>query len=173
MTTVTLPVARALQAEELDVATAMDGLDTCRRMLQSWCEEPGSVFSEILGKAKKVADVVEVEIRPPRCASQSQYRANAGDCGNSGTYCRVNRFLPLLHSVLRQLQARFGERQQESFQLCGLLPARVKPWEDVGIAVMRYAEFLDQEQSSWRRLNTSCGTQPGLESRARRDRLQH
>ena len=130
----------------MDVATAMEGLDTCSRVLQSWCEEPEGTFAEILGKAQKIQDALDVDIRPPRCASRSQYRANAGDCEDAGAYYRINCFLPLFHSVLRQLRARFGERQQVSFKLCGLLPAHLKPWEDVHTAVMRYAKFLDQEQ---------------------------
>ena len=124
----------------------MEGLNTCTRVLQAWSEEPGDTFTEVLDKARKVADILDVDIRPPRCATKSQYRANAGDCGDASTYYRVNCFLPLLHSVLRQLKARFGERQQESFKLCGLLPACLKPWDDIQCVVLRYADFLDQIQ---------------------------
>ena len=81
----------------MDVATAMEGLDTCSRVLQSWCEEPEGTFAEILGKAQKMGDALDVDIRPPRCAStRSQYRANAGDCEDAGAYYRINCFLPLL-----------------------------------------------------------------------------
>ena len=47
----------------MDVATAMEGLDTCSRVLQSWCEEPECTFAEILGKAQKMRDALDVDIR--------------------------------------------------------------------------------------------------------------
>ena len=77
-----LPVTRALQAKRMDVVTALEGVSTCTKVLhlQAWREQPNERFAEDMAKVQKVADTLDVTIKPPRCAAKSIYRANAGDC---------------------------------------------------------------------------------------------
>ena len=143
---VLLPVSRSLQARGTDVATAAQGLDACIQTLQSWRDEPEQQMAAILKRAETAADSLGVSIRPPRCPARSTHRANSGDCGSTTDYFRINCFLPLLSGTIEQLRARFGQRQQLSLALCGLLPAQLKPWADVKSAILRYQTFLENEQ---------------------------
>ncbi|XP_043215486.1 uncharacterized protein LOC122378457 [Amphibalanus amphitrite] len=146
ITAIMLPVARALQAKQMDAVTALEAVQACTKVLQSWREQPDERFAEVMTKAEQAAESLGVVIKPPRCASKSVYRANAGDSDDPIGYYRVNCFLPLLSSTLQQLEQRFGERQQTSFKLRDLLPAYMKPWEEVESALLRYSDFLDPPQ---------------------------
>ncbi|KAF0303506.1 repressor of the inhibitor of the protein kinase [Amphibalanus amphitrite] len=141
-----LPVSRALQAKSIDVATAAQGLDACIETLQRWRDEPEEQVANILIRADAVADDLGVTIAPPRCPARATHRANAGNCGDRASYYRVNCFLPLLSGTLEQMRARFGQNQQVSLKLCGLLPAQLKPWTEVEAVILRYRQFLDNEE---------------------------
>ena len=81
-----------------------------------------------------------------RCPPRATHRANVGNCGDRASYYRVNCFLPLLSGTLEQTRARFGEKQQVSLKLCGLLPAQLKPWIEVDPVILRYKKFLGNEK---------------------------
>ena len=52
----------------------------------------------------------------------------------------------LLPAALQQLEQRFGEREQTSCKLRGLLPAYLEPREKVEPVVLQYGDFLDCPQ---------------------------
>ena len=143
---VLLPVSRALQAKDMDIVTAERLLESATQIVQEWRREPEQKFAEIFSDAERAAERLGEVIHPPRCASSSVYRANAGECADSANYFRINIFIPLLANIQLQMEARFGERQQTSLRLRGLLPSQLKPWSDIEEAVERYSNVLDGQQ---------------------------
>ena len=78
-------------------------------------------FSEVWEVAAASAEVLGVELRKPRTAKFSFYRANAGGTGCSPEeYYRVNAWY--LDGVLADLRVRFGPRQKQAAQLERLIP---------------------------------------------------
>ena len=146
VSTVLLPVSRAVQAKSMDVTTSQQLLDAATKIFGEWRSEPEQKFKEVFKEAEQLAEELGESIRPPRCASSSVYRANAGDCSDAMVYFRINIFIPLLATIHQQLEARFGDRQQTSLRLRGLLPSQLQPWSDIKEAVEQYASVLDGHQ---------------------------
>ena len=73
-------------------------------------------------------------------------RRTVRDYSDALTCFKINIFIPLLATIPKQLEARFGDRQQTSLRLCCRLPIWLRPWSDIKKAVEQYSSILEGHQ---------------------------
>lgn len=122
----TLPLSRLLQSTKLDAVSAIDAYNDVSSVLQSKRENADSVFQQIFKKAQNMASKLDVEIIKPRIVKRSVYRANQLNSDSiPEVFYRISIYIPILDSVINDLQNRFSEDVLNSFDLRLLMPATI------------------------------------------------
>ena len=139
-----LPTTRSLQKVGSDFVQAMHDIGDMISSLQSLRTQDG--FHKLFQEASSVAEtLLDCDIKKPRTAYRSVYRAAAAATAEDTAedYYRINVFYPAVDSILRDLELRFGPKQQMSMSLSHLIPA-VMP-----------AEFNEEEtEAAWKQLES-------------------
>jgi hypothetical protein len=137
------PVSQSLQQVGADIVSALQQIDDLVSVLCEWRTNVESKFADLYTKAEKLGEALEVTLVPPRVVKRSQYRSNVGNCQNAADYYRVNVYVPLLDTVVSDIESRFSAHQRQSFALAGLIPSQLKDWDTVKAAVEKYTDSLD------------------------------
>lgn len=120
----TLCLSRLLQSINLDSVSAIDAYNDVLLVLQKKRENVDSVFQQIFKKIQDMGTKLDVVIVKPRTAKKSVYRANHPQPDtNPEVFYRTSIYIPILDSVINDLQNRFSENVFNSFDLRLLMPA--------------------------------------------------
>lgn len=115
---ITRPLSEHLQAEFLDIQSAMDSVSDCRTVLQTYRNDCDH-FERIYNSACTLHGEPEIEM--PRTAGRQTHRSNA-PASSSIDHFRVNTYLPFLDAILQQIDERFSIHAKAIGQLSMLLP---------------------------------------------------
>ncbi|XP_025192639.1 52 kDa repressor of the inhibitor of the protein kinase-like [Melanaphis sacchari] len=145
----TLPLSRLLQSIKLDAVTAIDAYNDVLSVLQTKRENADPVFQQIFKKAQNMASKLDVEIIKPRIAKRSVYRANQLNSDSiPEVFYRISIYIPILDSVINDLQNRFSEDVLNSFDLRILMPATID-FEALKKSEENNAICLEAEYDVW------------------------
>ncbi|CAH1113694.1 unnamed protein product [Psylliodes chrysocephalus] len=86
-------------------------------------EQVNTVFQQLFDEAKELAEQLNVEIKCPRLVSRQVHRANNQPAQLAEEYFRRSVYIPLLDSIINDLQERLSPEVLDLFQL-GVLIAK-------------------------------------------------
>ena len=135
---VTKPLSLRLQAPSRDLLKAVQSVDECIDVLESYRDE---AYDDLYSR---VEETLGHPIPMPRLAGRQRHRSNH-QVSTSRDYYRVAVFLPYIDACLVQLRERFKSHRARGQFLCSLLPSACvsRSFSDVEEAVEMYASFLD------------------------------
>ncbi|CAG0902812.1 unnamed protein product, partial [Darwinula stevensoni] len=103
--TITLPIARSIQAEDMDLVSAFEQLDALRATLGTWRQEAETAFSKIFLEAAEKAELLGIVVKLPRTSQQTKRFDAPSACPEE--YYRRALFIPFLDDILMDLSSRF------------------------------------------------------------------
>lgn len=165
------PVSISLQKPGSDIVAALQQVTTVIDIFKSWLDAADVKMSELFGKVSSMAEKLDIQLVLPRVPRRSVYRSNAGGtaCTSVEQYYRINVFIPLLNTLINDLDRRFGAHQRSSMSLSALIPAYLKSWEDLKPAVEKYSDHVDSlvvvegEFLLWRQFWSTKATEERLQ----------
>lgn len=106
----TLPLARKLQAEYMDVLTAMELVNATISSLQAHRENSIRHFKQLYKKSEDLACEMGTEIKKPRTVGFQKNRSNI-QTHSVEEYFRISVYLPFLDYLINELSSRFPKSQ--------------------------------------------------------------
>lgn len=141
------PLTARLQTPNQDIVQALSLVDHVQNALKGLRDQ----YSTVWNSTVTLAQELEVEMTPPRVPPKSKQRSNV-PASSPEEYYRRNLFLPLVDSLLADMEARFSSQQQTAMKLAMLVPAHLiekeYKWEDVQEAVQKYKKILPDGDAS-------------------------
>ncbi|XP_055857002.1 uncharacterized protein LOC129919917 [Episyrphus balteatus] len=121
---VTVSLSRFLQKASLDLSKATDAVKDVMSVLEEKRKEADSVFGKLFSEAKKIGELLEVEIKKPRIVSKQIHRDNNQPAQSTEEYFRRAIYIPLLDSVLTDFKDRLSQDVLSLFELGVFLPKK-------------------------------------------------
>ncbi|KAL5244199.1 hypothetical protein ACI65C_011609 [Semiaphis heraclei] len=122
---VTFPISKLLQGKDEDIFTASkyikDIISTLKKYRSNCDEEFNSIFRE----SENILKTLNVEVKLPRLYGHQKYRNNITNIDKPEDYYRINLYIPLLDSILEDLNSRFINKENKNFlALMQLVPSK-------------------------------------------------
>lgn len=117
-----LPLSRLLQKKTLDLEKAATLVLDLISVLKTDREHCSEKFSNIFSKASDILSKLGAEMMVPRVTQKRQVHRVSVPSTSAEEYYRRAIYIPLLDSVISNLQARFSSDVLLSFKLTNLLP---------------------------------------------------
>ncbi|CAK1597798.1 unnamed protein product [Parnassius mnemosyne] len=118
----TVSLSRILQSNSIDLKKATDAINDTLSVLQNKRENVDLIYRQIFEDAKEVAEQLDVEIKCPRIVSKQIHRANNQPAQFAEEYFRRAIYIPLLDSIISDLQDRLSPYVLNLFQLSVFMP---------------------------------------------------
>ncbi|XP_054263675.1 52 kDa repressor of the inhibitor of the protein kinase-like [Macrosteles quadrilineatus] len=119
----TLPLAKQLQAEYMDVLSALALVDATLKSLNEQRTDCIKNFKILYEKAQQLATKMGSDIKKPRIIGSQRHRSNI-DCGTPEEYFRTSIYVPFLDFLISELNSRFPKTELSQIgKLQMLLPA--------------------------------------------------
>lgn len=135
------PLTTRLQTPNQDIVQALMLVDHVQNALKGLRDQ----YSEVWDSTLTLAQEMEVEMTLPRAPPKSKQRSNA-PASSAEDYYRRNMFLPLVDTLLVDMESRFSSQQQSAMKLSMIVPAHLIEmnyrWEDIKEAMVKYRRFL-------------------------------
>lgn len=163
----TLPLAKKLQTENMDILQANDLVKATTSSLAEVREKGEEHFKKLFKKCSEMASEMCCEIKKPRITSSQKHRPNQ-TTETVEDYYRIAIFLPFLDFVLSEMKNRFPDgllNQIGQLQKLVLLPIQDGYEEDVLAGAVFYKndlpnyDALEGELMIWKHLRKSCSDQ--------------
>ncbi|CAK1584957.1 unnamed protein product [Parnassius mnemosyne] len=128
----TVSLSRILQSNSIDLKKkATDTINDTLSVLQNKRENVDVIYRQLFEAAKEVAEQLDVEIKCPRIVSKQIYRANNQPAQSAEEYFRTAIYIPLLDSIISDLQDRLSPDVLNLFQLSVFMPKSEYSNEDI------------------------------------------
>lgn len=116
-----LPITKLFQSKTIDVVNARSKIKGLIDIIQGLRENADMEFNNIFSNVQSVCDNLNVEIKIPRIAQKQMHRSNVpSSCPKE--YYKRNIFIPLLDSIIVDLNDRFSETLCQFLELNFLTP---------------------------------------------------
>nr|XP_015836604.1 PREDICTED: zinc finger MYM-type protein 1-like isoform X2 [Tribolium castaneum] len=122
MVSVTVSLSRILQSNSIDLKKAADAINDTISVLQNKRENADVIYRQLFEEAKEVAGQLDVEIKCPRIVSRQIHRANNQPAQSAEEYFRRAIYIPLLDSIINDLEDRMSLEVLNLFQLSVFMP---------------------------------------------------
>lgn len=109
---VTLPFARKLQAEYMDVLKATQLVEATIQSLQEKRDNSTDTFKELCKQSANLTDEMGTDIQKPRPTAQQKNRSNI-QTESAEDYYRMAVYFPFLDFTISELTARFPKMEME------------------------------------------------------------
>ncbi|KYB26949.1 52 kDa repressor of the inhibitor of the protein kinase-like Protein [Tribolium castaneum] len=119
---VTVSLSRILQSNSIDLKKAADAINDTISVLQNKRENADVIYRQLFEEAKEVAGQLDVEIKCPRIVSRQIHRANNQPAQSAEEYFRRAIYIPLLDSIINDLEDRMSLEVLNLFQLSVFMP---------------------------------------------------
>lgn len=145
----TVSLSRILQTSSIDLKRATDAIKDTMSVLREKREKADVVFRQLFEEAKEVAEQLDVTIKCPRIVKIQIHRANNQPAQSAEEYFRRSVYIPLLDSIINDLEDRLSSEVMNLFKLGVFIPKVVyskNENEDVEIVkelVNQYKHLLD------------------------------
>lgn len=128
---VTFPISKLLQGKDEDIFTASkyikDIISTLKKYRSNCDEEFNSIFRE----SENILKTLNVEVKLPRLYGRQKYRSNITNIDKPEDYYRINLYIPLLDSILEDLNSRFINKENKNLlALMQLVPSNIVQVKD-------------------------------------------
>ncbi|XP_076284969.1 LOW QUALITY PROTEIN: 52 kDa repressor of the inhibitor of the protein kinase-like, partial [Lasioglossum baleicum] len=110
---------------------ATDAINDTLSVLQNKRENVDVIYRQLFEEAKEVAEQLHVEIKCPRIVSKQIHRANNQPAQSAEEYFRRAIYIPLLDSIISDLQDRLSPDVLNLFQLSVFMPKSEYSNEDI------------------------------------------
>lgn len=141
--TLTLPLARKLQAEYMDVLSALTLVDATLKSIQEKRSKNEEYFQKLFEKAQNLASKVGTELKKPRIAGTQRNRSNV-QTDSTEEYFRISVFIPFLDFLISEISIRFPKTQMAQIgKLQMLLPELGKFAEHYEDSVLEGAKLYE------------------------------
>ncbi|XP_037876693.2 52 kDa repressor of the inhibitor of the protein kinase [Bombyx mori] len=127
----TVSLSRILQSNSIDLKKATNAINDTLSVLQNKRENVDVIFHQLFEEAKEVAEQLDIEIKCPRIVSKQIHRANNQPAQSTEEYFRRAIYIPLLDSIISDLQDRLSPDVLNLFQLCVFMPKGEYSNEDI------------------------------------------
>lgn len=117
------PLSVALQAKDIDLASALEMANNLSELLKKIRETATEKFETLFEIAKMLANEVDAEIKLTRIAHKQQNRDNYRDSVEE--YYRLSVFIPFLDHVIGQLNERFLRHKNILAKIENVLPNKI------------------------------------------------
>lgn len=117
----TITLSRVLQTKSLDKQLAKNIINNTKKILNDKRKNADSVFRKIFDDTTKMMLTLGTEMTLPRITARQTNRPNA-KAESAEAYYRVNIFIPLLDSIIEDLNDRFTDEILNVFELNVLVP---------------------------------------------------
>lgn len=104
--TLTLPLARKLQAEYMDVLNAMNLVDATLKSIQEQRTQNNECFQKLFERPEKLASKMGTELKKPRTVNVQRNRSNV-QTDTVEDYFRLSFYLPFLDFLINEIHCRF------------------------------------------------------------------
>jgi hypothetical protein len=109
---ITLPLARKLQAEYMDVLSAAKLVETTIQTLQEKRDNSAETFKELYHQSIKMAEEMGTVIQKPRTTNLQKNRSNI-QTETAEDYYRMTVYIPFLDFIISELNTRFPKTEME------------------------------------------------------------
>ncbi|VDI17171.1 Hypothetical predicted protein [Mytilus galloprovincialis] len=99
------PLTLFLQKTDCNMVTAFDEANGLIKILGE--KRNDEQFNQLFSRAKRIADRLEVDLRPKRRVGRQVHRENAALESDPTSHWRINLFFPFIDHVISELQRRF------------------------------------------------------------------
>ncbi|KAH1021786.1 hypothetical protein HUJ04_011271, partial [Dendroctonus ponderosae] len=106
----------------IDLKRATDAITDTMSILRTKREKVDPVFRQLFEEAREVVEQLDVDIRCPRIVSRQTHRANNQPAQLAEEYFRIAVYIPLLDSVINDLEDRLSPDVLNLFQLGVFIP---------------------------------------------------
>ena len=114
----TASITLSLLSQAMDIVEAISGIDLLCDTLQSVRDDVDTHHCRWMDEAKKMCEVIGVELCIPRFCGRQQHRDNV-PAETPDEYYKRNLTIPLLDHVLMEMKSRFSIHQQSAtYDLC-------------------------------------------------------
>lgn len=149
----TLPLAKRLQAVNIDVLKAMSLVDAILKTLQSHRDESTEYFKSLYKKAEDLASLMGTELKKPRTTAVQINRNNV-QCESTQDYFRISVHLPFIDFIINELSTRFPKTQMIQIgNLQKLLPEKAQFVEDYETSVLKGSVLYQSDLPCFQALN--------------------
>uniref|UniRef100_A0AC34FV53 DUF4371 domain-containing protein n=1 Tax=Panagrolaimus sp. ES5 TaxID=591445 RepID=A0AC34FV53_9BILA len=143
-------LSAALQKTDLELISAYSCIEVVKAQLINFIEDE-EVFEKLYKNAEKQCEELQIEINYPR----SQRRRNQRSYKD---FLKEDVFKDYINGLIKELNTRFGEKQQAAFSLQLLIPANHEKlqYENINKSVELYKYFLpdydtvEEEIDAWK-----------------------
>ncbi|XP_026473489.1 uncharacterized protein LOC113380896 [Ctenocephalides felis] len=118
----TVSLSRILQSSSIDLKKATDAFNDTLRVLRNKRENVDEIFQQLFEEAKEVAEQLDIDIKCPRLVPKQIHRANNQSAQSAGDYFRRAVYIPLLDSIISDLQDRLSPDVLNLFKLNVFMP---------------------------------------------------
>ncbi|XP_026482791.1 52 kDa repressor of the inhibitor of the protein kinase-like [Ctenocephalides felis] len=118
----TVSLSRILQSSSIDLKKATDAFNDTLRVLRNRRENVDEIFQQLFEEAKEVAEQLDIDIKCPRLVSKQIHRANNQSAQSAEDYFRRAVYIPLLDSIISDLQDRLSPDVLNLFKLNVFMP---------------------------------------------------
>ncbi|CAH1098925.1 unnamed protein product [Psylliodes chrysocephalus] len=118
----TVSLSRVLQTSSIDLKRATEAINDTISVLRQKREQVNTVFQQLFDEAEELAEQLDVEIKCPRLVSRQVHRANNQPAQSAEEYFRRSVYIPLLDSIINDLQERLSPAVLDLFQLGVFIP---------------------------------------------------
>ncbi|KAL4107537.1 hypothetical protein QTP88_017869 [Uroleucon formosanum] len=147
----TVSLSRFLQTLSIDLKRATDAMKDTIFLLKQKRTNSDVVFQQLFSESKEIFEQLDVEIRLPRIVPRQKHRKNNQPGQTGEEYFRKSIYIPLLDSIIADLEERLSPEVLSLFNLGVFLPKTVYSEVDlvaVREAVKNYAELLHRPHIS-------------------------
>lgn len=130
-----MSLSRFLQTSSIDLKRATDAIKDTISVLKHKRTEADVIFQQLFSESKEIAEELDVEVKPPRIVSRQIHRENNHVGQSAEEYFRRSIFIPLLDSIISDLEERLSPDVLALFQLGVYLPKNV--YSDVDLVAVR------------------------------------
>lgn len=139
-----LPLCRALQLEDVDLLAAMNMVNRLQDKIQEIRDNIDSKFSMIYKSAKEMAEFLGSDLKKPRLSARQTQRCNI-NVDSTEAYFRVSIFVPFLDHFGTELKTRFLKHENLLSSFMCLMPDSEPITEIQEVQLKKLVQFYEQD----------------------------
>lgn len=147
----TVSLSRFLQTPSVDIKKATDVMKDTVTLLKRKREEAENVFHQLFVEVQEIATQLDVQLKPRRIVKRQTYRDNHQQSQSPEEYFRRAIYIPLLDSIIADIENRLSPDVMKLFNLGVFLPRSTYSDQDrlaVREVAITYEKLLNAPVSS-------------------------
>ncbi|KAL4719123.1 hypothetical protein ACJJTC_000130 [Scirpophaga incertulas] len=140
----TVSLSRFLQTASVDIKRAVDAVKDVMEVLRSKRQNAESVFKQLFSEATEQAKELDVTLKSPRTVQRQTNRSNY-EAESVEEYFRKSIYIPLLDSIINDLEERLSPEVLDLFHLGVFLPnphVSIRDW-DIDIEIVKVKKVVE------------------------------